>query len=529
MRHQFLRTLTLLTLTWVGCGQAGRTEEPTQILAFREPLGHLLRRLPAGSGPGLAAERALTNQRVSLILEASGPDHATLRRGLSELLSADEAARCTWVREKGRWTLVQNQARRTLPDKLRAGAIGLVEQLFEEYLIADHGEAAALPPDMRGTIANDFAQLMVKLGVDRRKAMFSGTPLVVKLTSLPEADRGIARRLLTKTTPHLAELGEEGLDRCSLVYTVSRAPTDPLRVSVVAAHVSPRRRTGVRFDCWSCPGGSRNPDEGPRGLSVPPPNPADLSRRVNVRLGAEKNTGSNAWLRSYEQVLGDVARQTGLQFVSDGYLRIPAVIRPGLEVKDYPINQLLQLIARTWTCEWRFLPGSSTVVLLRAKYWWMEDEVDVPEEFLERYGPSLQGPEAPPIASLVAVAGLRLGQVQKLLGSGLYPGILGMTAHGWYDDGQVVACLRMFQTLPDAQRTRMLSPDGLPLAEVNPAVLSGTMLTFLQSAVGALEPADWSKLTLSMQGRETSTFKGVLLRIRADGEETGSWAIGLKS
>jgi hypothetical protein len=491
-----------------------------------EALKTCLPRLGRLYGARLEAAGDLADQRVTLY--GKHVKLETWKEGLRDLLSVPPDAGVYWVKVGKAARLEQSQNRR----QVRARNRDLDQEYFRKYLAAELAWARQDGWKELGSQPDDFIRratrerlvltsLMDFVGEDRRERLLAGEPLVISIAELrgTRLEELVRDWFASRFRFSRDQVGPPAdLDRFSLVFLRERHPFDPesggLMMSVVTpSGFVPGRSSQLRPAI-------RQPT--PKYLALQfQEGIADVpaaARRVTLCLtpvpDAQPGTSVS---RNLNEVLAVLAAETGLTVIADGYLRPPQELPANLTIKDMPLERLLAQIAVAWNCDWRYLGKNRNAVLFRAKHWWLEDEADVPQEQLERLRPFLSAQQAAGLAGFLELAELRTAQVHKLVQAGLCPWEIGVVIPRFYDGTWGKPCLQFFNRLPKAQQALAQRPEGLPLAEVDPALVRTWLYPTLVS-MGAITPEARGELVFSLtplppEGQQKAS-PGFFLHIR---------------
>jgi hypothetical protein len=473
------------------------------VSAKARPLGKVLEELSTHSGVTLrCGDPELARQRVTVFVR--DVELREFCEGLRELLSIPNEAPVLWTnrRFEGRdsLTLVQSHRRRVWAEAQRLAELEPHRQLLEhEAEMArrlGRSELAAAESDIqRKTKLQDFVRrnLLEQIGPDGRQRLLMQEPVLRTVGEL--VDGGL---------PEVVEWLQSAAGQGHL----SSGELQSYIVGLVhLENPTNARRSGVSLFLRP-PGGGQVFSTGPI-VSLPgiidfrfenvsfirPPTSEGRDNSVlSFSLADPDNapTSENVAL-SFDDLLEKLAEATGLPIYSDGYLRKPAVVRPGARVQNYPLEAFLEHIAMRWQISWRRRSGVAEGYLLRSNAWWQEDAADVDNEALaeltrrrERSGGTLTLEDLAYVAATQAPRRAhRLAETErfpelKLLGE---PDI---TAGG------LPAFLRFYHHLSEAQKRAARSEQGLQLAQVSPGLLEQELLRALIVFGGATPvPESW--------------------------------------
>lgn len=491
------------------------------------PLEEVLGTIGESTGVSLAAGRGLAAQRVTLV--ARDEELSRLSAGLKDLLSAGTQAPVLWRTEEGQWVLEESVNRRKLREQLLSQRLqkygALLAGAFQRFQ-ASGGIPQLLAEGDQGFNRRVNTAFLSLIQPESREALLSGKPVVLDPGFLPRDGRELLRRFMETSSPNALARYADRVDGFRLAFLLSANPSDSKGVQLVRSIITPDGFCMFRSSVLTMPGAGRLPFVGPP-FSLPRADPNDTSRRVTLRLpdpgGAAARMGT-VWL-GLDQCLSLLGRQVGLTIVADGYLRSPRQFPAGLEIKDYPLHQLLKVLCRTWGCEWRFQQPGEKLLLVRSRSWWLEDATDVPEPVLQRFRGSLGTGREGTLEDLLAFAELDKAQVHKLIETGICPQANGIIQPGWYNSGGVQPCLRFINRLAPPLRARALSGAGLPLKEAPAALVQEWLEPTLVGEVGSVTAEEQSDLILSFvlkQGGD-NPFGRFELRVRSAGRSKADW------
>lgn len=457
----------------------------------------------------MAPGRDLAEQRVTLI--GDGLDLKTWMDGLRDLLSAPPDGSVFWAKigEGKSWRLETGSNRKALASRL--------SQIDQEYL------AQYIKDRIRWAHEAGFKKLE-QAGEERRSpALHLLVPLLMIESFGPE---GQARLLESEPTvlsckrfldgPHKDLFREwmgrrhfggptrapADLDRYWLVLTRERHAFDPLYAGFTISFIRPSgfmsstgNLSGLRF-LHNRVTADRRAASLLAGLSFPLEDETPQMPRATLNLTPEPHAlPGQKVTRTREQLLVTVAERLGVSIIADGYLRSSVELPANLELKEIPVRRLLSRLAETWNCDWRYLDKDEKRVLLRAKYWWLEDEADVPETQLADLRSRFRPGQPAELEDLLRLAELKDSQVRKLTeDAGICAGAQGLLPRGMHTGTGVKPCLQFFSRLPKTLQARALSPAGLPLAEVSPQLVEAHLRRTLVVWVGAVTPELREKL-----------------------------------
>lgn len=510
-----------------------RANRATDIRAAGEALESLLPRVAAEYGIGLSTARDLRGQRVTLFLRSADPD--LLTGTLKELLSAGPEAPVLWTRAgKDAWHLEQSARRRDLAKRLQSADLEAFRKRMDEVIdwAKRDGEREleqASDPlrRMSAQARLTIALLVSGLGDAGRERLLAGAPLVIRPGDAPSPLREHLREYLANGS-RLQAVPAEELDRYALVFLLARDPADPLGANLIESRVEPGGFLWARHS-----GALKVPHELHNPLiqdtfRLPPPDPSDTSRRVSLNLTPAPEAMPGAVIgRNLDELLQALSLGSDLNFAADGYLRTRVLFPANLQVRDYPLKQLLDRLTRIWDCNWRFRASDSKTVLVRARGWWLEDQADVPQAQVEELQSGLGPGKSPVLADLLRFAELSKPQAHKLVETGLCPGAYGIVKPMWYDAAGVKPCLQFFNRLPKPQQARAQSKEGLPLREA-PELVEMWLGATLAAQVGAVTPHAREDLVFwllsgSSDPSNPALLPGVEIRIRSADPKGSHW------
>jgi hypothetical protein len=429
-------------------------------------------------------------------------DAQTWRKVIQELLSPTSDAGVFWSKsEADAYWLHESRNRQALAKRLADA-----DQVFYRKWLADQVAwartdleklAAADRKVPRRYLANRVGLLRMAdfEGEAGRERLLNGEPLVVRLSAFMEKEGEGFLREWVQDRPDLAQLDRDELGRYSLVFLRERSPFHPASAGLTISWVKPSGFKSVHGSCLRLPyvpSQKRTLDD----LDHDRPNESSKEPPVTFCLTPEPNAKPGERVtRKLDELLDTVSQATGLTIVADGYLRPGIEFPANLKLRDCPLDRLLTRIADLWDCDWRFLAGNPKVVLVRSRYWWLEDAADVPQEQLDDFRARLNGAQPPRFEDLCRFAELSDAQIQKLYSLGECRAAAWVLFEGLFDGVGVKPCLQMLNRATAAQREQAFARDGLSLSALSPearAVFRRTMI----AEVGAISEEAQRSLTL---------------------------------
>lgn len=481
------------------------------------PLRTASERLSRDFGVRLGVSPELSSQRVTVYAPAI--ELSDLTEALTALLSTEPNGKVFWEQRAERhWVLQQSPGRRQLIERLREGDQALFVQHVArevEWLGARaEQELAAAPDGPRRVLLQQrvaLAGLMQELDREGQVALLSGQPISRSIGEMPGRCPERFRDWLSGMNPGLGRLMPRELDRYHLVFCRERSPSDPHAGGISFSLVSPKGLVQMR-------GTLLRPRAGP---AAPPENPEKkppTERPVTVRLIRDEKLPPGvpaAW--TLDDLLQQLSEQLKLPIIADGYLR-PSISLPNeLRAEDMPLDEILNRLTGLWNCDWRWLNRKKDAVLVRARYWWLEDAADVPDQKLEELRKLFEpGSAVHPVDALAEVAQLSDAQIRKLIETGRCKQASGIVQRGIYDGVGASAVLRFYSTLTPQQKARATSTEGLRLRDTEPLLRARLLGPTLLAWVGAITPEYADDLILRIQpGTGPGAGSGYLISIRS--------------
>jgi len=522
-------------LTPASAASLSTVEGTADLRIVGEALETALPRVGKAYQTKLGATRDLRDQRVTVFIRNGRLEG--FAHGIEELLTPTPDAPVNWTGDGDRaWMLAESVNRQRLKQELTTVDVALFKrQLVSEiewlHRDAERDLAAAskeLDARRRAIVLErlTLASILDAVGEKGQTQLLAGTPLTLVVGETDPKLRSLLCESLVSRSPNLAALPPDELDRYSLVFVAARNPSDSQGMSLIESRVTPqgfvwsRRSTSLKI---------------PHVLNVPflhdtfqldQADPNDPSRRISLNLVPEPQIRPGATvLRNLNEILEVIARQAELDIVADGYLRAPAKFPANLEVKDYPLKQLLDRIGQIWGVRWKYASKQQTTLIVRARDWWLEDQADVPQPLLDELRDTLGPGRSPQLDDLLRIAELSKPQLHKLVESGTCPGAYGVVKPLWYDDLGTRQCLQFFGRLSPALQNRAQSAEGLPLREVPQELVDRWLNHTLIAEVGALTPQQREELVFSLTlGAQNPESKiGYTVRIRSTKQGGSHW------
>jgi hypothetical protein len=515
-----------LLLVPVSAASLSTIEGTAEIRIVGEALETALPRVGKAYQVRIGATRELRSQRVTVFIRKGRLEE--FARGIDELLTATPDASVSWIGDGDRsWSLTESLNRQRLKRQLADIDIALFKrQLVSEIewlrqsAERDLTAASKDPNPRRRMIVQErltLASILDAIGERGQTQLLAGVPLSLVVGEADPKLRSLLRESLVSRSPNLATLPPDELDRYSLVFVAARNPSDSQGMTLIESRVTPQGFV------WSRRGTSLKI---PHVLNVPflhdtfrldQADPSDLSRRISLNLVPEPQIKPGTTvLRNLDQVLEVLSREAALNIVADGYLRAPAKFPANLEVKDYPLKQLLDRLGQIWGIKWKYANKQQATLIIRARDWWLEDQADIPQPLLDELRHALGPGRSPRLEDLLRIAELSKPQLHRLVESGICPGAYGVVKPLWYDDLGTRRCLQFFSRLAPALRNRAQSMEGLPLREVPPDLVERWLSHTLVAEVGALTPQQRQELvfwlTSGAQNPQAKTGYTVTIR-----------------
>lgn len=213
-------------------------------------------------------------------------------------------------------------------------------------------------------------------------------------------------------------------------------------------------------------------------------------------------------VQSFGETLRQVAKDTGIAIIADGYLRAPRQFNVNTRITQYPIASLLNAVLRPWGCTWRFMDRDQKTLLVRAENWWLEDASDVPDEIVARFSAPLgDKSNESELKDLCDFADLTPAQQHKLIEAGICPNAEGVVYSGWHDAASGARpWLRFYRRLDAQLQRRVLDPKGLALADAPIELVEEFLGIPLVAVVGAIRPSERSTLNLYIEKESKNRF-----------------------
>jgi hypothetical protein len=512
-----MRAVVLLGLTLLVLASPKLYADPTEAVPTSErradfaASGLTLERVLQGLGEAyevrLSAAPELRSQRLTIF--ATDESLETLCRGIQELLQAAPAAGVSWRQMAGgEWRLVESLNRRRLRESLAeydleecerflAGLAARAAETGEEELALLREKVAQGDDPINHRLAlRRVAEGLLAgvMGTEGRRQVLQGGWWGARLGDLPEP----ARSRLVSRARDVYSLPSGQIDEAFwVVVSRQRHPQSPnatrLVMSVVRPNGRPIGRTTMLLNPranWLSPG----------EVNLPAAAQEREGPRITLNLTpAEAGPVRMATPRRLDPLLERVARASGVTVIADGYRRQEVRVPDNLTLDDYPLEALLDVLARLWFAEWRYLEteGARPPVLLRAAAWWMEDAADVPDEVYERLVRAFETDNAPELEALLEFSDLTDAQAVGLILAGVVPSIL---IHPWFtEEGSDKRAFQFFRRLPSALQQAALSEHGLPLDQVPPQLVEASLGVAL-AVRGAVTPELRKGLTFRLSG-----------------------------
>ncbi|HEU4753319.1 MAG TPA: hypothetical protein VFU47_09450 [Armatimonadota bacterium] len=489
---------------------------PLSLEARAAPVGDLVAQLSAAINVPMSADAALGQQRVSLL--AASSTVSGLQGALASLFRT--GWRATGEGEDVSYRLVNDPQLYAQAARLRAERRALLlTRLLEVERIMRAQDGSALAARLRGQVAErrpdlppasvdqitpDFLRQTLLLGPLRlgiaQNLLRTGS-VAVSFRSLPVAYQELMAQFFAEQfQAHLA-----GLQVASAEIS---GPLLPESVLVPAMLSSPQARLEYRFlygDRWSdellmvrvglpdnfatayLPGALFDlPDYAslyPEGQVKPVA--AELGRTVRVSVDSDAETWDQALLR--------VARETGINVLSDSFPR-PGIFHPvGLEatITGPTLGDLLDKMAERYGYTW-WKVGDWYV--FRNRLWAEELRVQVPESLLQSIGAGVDRTGGLTPENLLSLAALT---DEQLLTLHLYGSAAG-SAYARPDDLNMNEIrlarsgLTLYGQMTEAQRT-LVRTTGIPVTLMTPAqqALFTSIAAERSAAINPADREDW--------------------------------------
>jgi len=456
-----------------------------------ESLAQCLPHLGKALGVRLSAGSRLKEQRVTI--HARSANWATLKQGLQRLLSAEPDGAVVWRRigNAAAYRLEDTAGRRALAARmLRLDDQSLAQAVRRELQwLNSRGqqELASAPDGARKSFTEQryvFALLARSLGDAQMERLRNGQPVVLRVGEMPGELGKRFRGWLRGRVPARDELPDSWLNGYYVVLLRQALSLPAGGGSVIVSLVTPKgvlRERSHHFRVRSH--GLRRP---PRWADFRFPD-SGKERRVTLWLTHDPAAKPAEQVdRNLNQLLKAVAAHTGVSVIADGYLR-PSVRMPAnVELRNLPLDALLNGLTRPWNCDWQFLDHEKQTVLIRARFWWREDLANVTDATLERLQPVLGQHADPSLDDVASLAQLRDPQLLKLAETGLAPIARSLLDPVGAQGAGVLAWLRFYGRLPKLQQAKVRSESGLPLGQVHPQLVATLLTATLASDVGAV-------------------------------------------
>jgi hypothetical protein len=507
-----------------------------------EALKTSLPRLGKEYGLSLEAGRELADQRVTLY--GRRLPSRVWTEGLRELLSASAEAPVRWARAGADrpLRLEQSQHRRELVARLLNMDQEAYARYLDERIAWARTEGRTLLAEAQGPFRGPAVDQVVSAGIieslgeDGRARLMAGEPLVVffgRFRGTPLED--LVQEWVGIRFPGIAKLDPAERDRCSLVLTRERHPFDPLNGGITESVVRPTGfmsaigpMTSLRIphQRWGRHHFERLSDP----LAEEPADARKLTLNLAPLPGAKPG---QTVLRNLDQILETLAREAELTVIADGYLRPSQLLPANLTARDVPLERLLTRLAAAWDCEWRYAEKDRSVVLVRAKYWWLEDLADVPQPQLEDLLPRFRGDRPVELEDLLRLAELREAQIRKLTENyELCPAANGLFSRATYAGIGAGPCLQFYSRLPEALQRRARSPEGLPLAEAGASLTQTWLYRTVVACAGGVSPEIRGNLVFQLTAlppeRPGAPSPGYQVRIRSAAPPGPNWFEDIK-
>jgi len=504
---------------------------PLQItgVALRSALPELEKRY----GVRLAAGASLQNQRVTILGAPIGVERS--KRALKDLLSAGPEATVFWAKETGDvWRLEEDKNRKDLAKRLRDAD----QQAFREHLngqlrwAREEGpkELGTLPASLRGGLIHKLMPLRILGGLTAAELsqFLDGEPLALTLGELRQQGLGeylpewtVTRSVFLKDAPNS--------DTWRVVFMRERNPADPQSGGVTLSLVEPRGFVGSVISVLRQP--HPHPGTTPLTALLDPsaPAPQARGRQVTVNLTpAPGELGGKRVTRTLDEVLGALSSQLALSIVADGYLRAPLDLPANFELKQFPLEALLDRVALAWNCDWHYFENDKNCLIFRARHWWLEDASDVPQPLLDELTKRLGKGKTANLDDLGLLATLSDAQVYKLVNETKHlPAAVGLLPAGVYTGTGAKPCLQFYGQLPAELRKRVRSTEGLPLAEVDSTLVMRYLHRTLAMWVGAVSPEQRRRLLFGISdlagGPNGTAITGYRVWIRSEQRPGSNW------
>ncbi len=487
----------LLIGALIGAPTSARAGSLLSYSATGRPAEPITKDLTRVSGKSYGVSRQLRSQRLTLLVNDVQEDR--LERWISTLLTVSEEARVTWVRsEGGARVLTPNLQWQRLAARLREADLAYYLEFLESEVAWLGGEGAALREAFRkGALDPEapdqrirHALMLESLGKEGRKRLVSGEAMVFPVSDLQGDVRVALERHLPKDTSGIPSPLPTRADPRCCIWLMMRAPGQVGGFSIVESAIT--RPGSLSRSGFMLTRQGTNPARAAaarfRPFRLPAADPSIRSRLVTVNLSPAMPGSRKPVARSLDQVLTSLSKEAKLNLVSDGYLRHQISVPPNLVAREYPLKQLLDRIAQTWDLDIRFADGAEDTVLIRSRAWFLEDEVDIPDEILIPLRDRISRNEAFGLDEVLALAELSNGQLHKLAECGILPNSLTLSTPGTYDDTGVRPLIRLFGRLSIADRRGAATPEGLPLKKVPAGLVKAYLTNTLLAYFGEITP-----------------------------------------
>jgi hypothetical protein len=488
--------LMLPALTAEATNDVPTSERLADIRVVGSPLLSVLSELGESYNVRLSAVPSLQSQRVSLFARQERLE--VLAKGLVELLSPAPDAGVSWREVRpGEWRLSESLNRRRLRQSLQNAELAA----FEAYL-SELSERARQAAETNETeILTDNVEqrrlaeglLLDAMGPEARHAVVHGGWWARRIGDLDD----LARRNLVEELGRTYSGGRGQFETNWIVIYRYRDPLSPGRLRLNRSLILPTGRSGARGTMQQWQGVRRTPL--PFMVWQPPRTDPDEHPQVSLNLTPDAEARAEdrrPWV--LDALLERVAAASGCTIVADGYRRELRVFPANLRLDSFPLEPLLGSLTRLWGCDWWYLSGSSSQVLVRAHAWWAEDAADLPDEVFQRLETAFSGEHPLDLPNLLTFAELSDAQALRLISGGVTPGAVGLLNPWFLEEGNGKRCLQFFNRLSPPLQQAALSQDGLPLDQVPPALVD-QWLGLLLAIRGAVTP-EWRRgLTFFIQ------------------------------